>query len=296
MLYMMITPPLVPDGWTHVSTDYQIAEDNLFQNIVIESLNDEDNKIIKIFTKDLDPDKVYYGRARVIFDKSIGEWTPIEIIRPRDIDELNLSVDVPSIIGVPKVNVNMDVNNLYNSHFTITTSDFVSNNSSKHLFTNYSIRDLNNKTVYSNLQDYDNLTSLFIDEIALKDGHTYIIDVSYGSTSNDISDIGSLIVKVPNIPLIKVKSKIYGLTKEKDLLFEIEPNDDIVTIRYDIYPNELTIKEKSIYSITPNTTSVLFSKDIFSGEDESFIVLVTITDKGGNTFKKYIPLIFNKEG
>jgi len=294
MLYAIVSPPKLPEGWVHEATDYEVANDVLFKDIVLESTYNTGNKLVKVFTEDLDPNKVYYARARIIFNKAIGEWTDIQLIHPRDIDKLNLSIEMPGLVASPTISVTGTNGNMPNSLFTITTSEFKTNSSASHSYSNYLIVDMSGKTVFSSLNDTDNLTSLFVDSVALEDGHSYIIFVSHASSSNDISDMNGILVTIPEVKDIQVTSKTYGIDKDTDLTFSIEVKPNVVEVTYNLYLAEVTEAKTLVSSQATNTFEVVFDKSLLVSESEYYIMEVVIKDTNNKVSSKHIPLVFDR--
>lgn len=298
MTYMLISPPVLSQGWTHDATDYQIATDALFtdESIVLESMGDSENKLVKIFTEDLDPNLTYYGRARVIFNKAIGEWTDVQIVHARDVDTLNLSLDIPGLIKTPRVTIDYPVDNVPGTLFTITTDIFSCNSNCTHAYTNYLIKDQNGKTVWANLKDRDNLTSLFFNNSVLEDGYTYLLEVSYGSSCNDVSEAGRLLFTVPLVKDIRVLSQTIGLDKSENLLLKLEPIESVVEVTYTLYEYVYRKDMIELYTVVSNIFTNEIDKSHFEGNQNYFIMKVTYKYQSGRKESKFIPLIFNKIG
>jgi len=290
MIYMLAEPPLLPDGWEHIATDWQIAEDDNMENLVVESMNDSTNKLIKIFNNNLDPKKLYYGRSRIIFNKAIGEWSDIKIIRPRDIDKLYLTNDIPIQVDPPKVTITGLEG--ATSLFTIEVTPIGSNGNSKHIATSYNIRDINGFNIYSDIYNTDELTQKHIDSIVLKPNSFYIIDVCIHTASNDISEFTHVNYVTAPDNIGEVKSKTYGLTKKENVTIELPTVDNVEQITYELYRADIGKEPLLLDSSIDNTFVKIYNKDLFNSDSEYYICKVNVKYKNKTEDNKFIPLVF----
>jgi len=292
MLVLFTTPPVLSPGWTHDATDWQVAEDEDFQNIVLESLGDTENKLVKIFDdKDLDINKVYYARSRIVFNKGLAEWSNVEVIKLKDRNTINVTTDIPTLVGLPEVNINFNPNNVPSTFFTINTSNFTCTSNAKHMSTSYIIEDSDGRVVFSDLNNSTNLTSLFVSNIVLKEGEVYTVKVTHESSSNDVSPIGMFTFTVPKINEIEVLSDTTNVdVSNDDYILKLKPIDDVKSINVKLYSvaenqvDELTNKDSDVFTIT-------LERDLFKDITRFYIISVTYTmDNDRIIGPKYIPL------
>jgi hypothetical protein len=278
MVILRITPPVLTPGWTHDATDWQIAEDKEFKKIVAQSMGDKDNKIEKIFDLDLDPEKEYYARARVVFNKALSEWTDVNVIHPKDLTDLNLEIDIPGVISRPIVNVNYDPNGLPNSNFRITTSPMSTTSNAKHVSTTWVITDLEGRTVWMSPDDKDNLTSILVDEIVLEEGKTYIISAFHKASNNDVSEPGQITVRVPKVNDIEPVYDFLDRDKEKDLVVRLKPVDDVKKVNVKFFA-VMYDEAKKLCECNPNKFTFAISKDLYVEDTDDYMLAITYTYK-----------------
>jgi len=208
MTILFIPKPDLPKKYVHETTDWEIATSPLFkeEDIVASSRDDEVNLTSIIFDVDLDTDKTYYSRARVVCDRAIFEWSKTDILKPTDFIKVAFNHAIPSVVMKPTITLDFDVMNFPSTMFTIKTNDINTTSNASHEYTSYIIEDMLGNPVYTKLVDKENLTSKLIGDVKLEEGRPYVIKVSHTATSNDTSDFASQIVYVRKIPDIIVKS------------------------------------------------------------------------------------------
>jgi hypothetical protein len=255
MVILMLTPIVLSEGFTHDATDYQIATDPLFSDdsIVAEVLGDEENKLIKTFDLNLDPEVEYYARARYILNNFITEWSNVDIILPKDVNDLDLHMDIPSMVSIPIVSIDYELDNVPTTFFNITTNNIITTSNARHKFTTYIITDTDGNVYMSNIEDGENLTTFKIIKDKLLEDKTFILYVQHGSTSGDVSDFGKIVFKTTSLGDVDIISDT-DLVKGEDLLIKLITVDDVDTIYTDLYA----------VSYTENTLLTSLSTDVFS--------------------------------
>ena len=237
MVVLMFKNLDIPEGFTHKASDWQIAEDKYFKDIVVESRNDEKHLTSILFDVDLDPDKKYYARARVILDTGPSDWSEIHIVRTDDLNQIDLDIDIPSVVATPDVSLNFPEDKVPPTLFTIQTSPMSTNSDAKHIASDWLITDIFGRVMYSSFDNEADLTKHTISTIMLKPGEFYIAKAIHHSSSGDSSEFGSRMFFVPDAPEIKVKSLLEGVksVKKNGMTVELEPVDDIDEIYVDFY-------------------------------------------------------------
>jgi len=233
MIVLMFKNLDIPEGFTHDSSDWQIATDKYFRkgSIVKESRNDKKHLTSILFDITLDPDKVYYARARVIMNTGPSDWSDIDIMRTEDLDKIDLDMDIPSVIAKPEINIDFPITEVPSTMFTIKTSPLSTNSNSRHESTDYFISDLNGNILYSSLDNTDDLVNHLVSAIELPSDNFYLIKASHKSTSGDISPLGQKLIYVPGNNVAKVISKLeVDDATHNGMVVKLNPVDDIKNV------------------------------------------------------------------
>ena len=210
MTILFIPTPDLPKAYTHETTDWEIATTPLFkkEDIVASSRDDDVNLTSIIFDVDLDTERTYYSRARVVCDKAVFEWSKTDILKPTDFIKVAFNHAIPSMVMKPTITLDHDVTNFPSTLFTINTSPISTTSNAEHESSSYIIEDIAGTPEFVKLNDEENKTSKLITEVKLEEGRPYLIKVAHKATSNDSSDFASQIVYVRKIPEITLKSII----------------------------------------------------------------------------------------
>ncbi len=291
MVVLMFKNLDIPDGFTHKSSDWQIAEDKYFKNIVAESRNDTKNLTSILFDVDLDPDKKYYARARVIMDYGPSDWSDIDIIQAEDLNKVDLDTDIPSVVATPEVSVNFPYDKVPPSMFTITTSNMSTNSNAKHMSTDWFITDIDGNLVYINIDDQTNLTSLFVDDILLEPDKFYRIKASHKSSSGDISELGERLIYVPDAKEIELAERFNTANVRKNgLKVNLKPVDDVENIYVKVWMVGDNNAVKA-YENIEDIFSFVIPGDYFTSELGKYLVEIQYEYINGEKSNiKYFPL------
>jgi len=178
----------------HSKTSWQISltPDFNSNNIVFESLEDENNLTSINIPLPLTSNDLYYGRIKIHFsDGSSSDWgKPIVITKDNDGFTFN-----DTIIVTPSLNVDFDIRNTPLGGFNINCSDFkLFSGVGKHKYSNWIIEDNNGNQIWSRINDTYNLTSIRIPNNILMPGKIYTIKVMYVSDTNAYSNYGKLTI------------------------------------------------------------------------------------------------------
>jgi len=238
MVYLMFRSVDIPEGYSHIASDWQISTDRYFRDdyIVAKSMNDKIHLTNILFNIDLDPDKIYYARARVIMDIGPSDWSDVDIIKTTDVSKIDLDLSIPSVVGKPDIEIDFPLDRIPSTLFTISTSNISINSDAKHIATNYVITDLYGNVVYSNFNDTANLTKHTISDVKLPENNFYLIKVSHVASSGDVSDFNQKFIYVPDEKrIVLLSSQITENVKENGLLVELKQVDDVKTIYVNLY-------------------------------------------------------------
>ena len=293
LLRLSINKPDLPEslGWKHEATDWILKDDK--GNVVKESKADTKHLTSIFFEADLDPEKKYYGYARVITNKTIFEAT-VSQIEVKDFKKIVQEHPIPSLVAKPFIKLDFDYKNFPSTLFTIKTSPINTTSNAGHLSTDYIIQNSAGRPVFVRTNDKDDLTSKFIDNIILEEGELYFIKVAQRSSSGDISDFATQPIYVKKNPNIELKTPTKDPDIKDGLAISIKPVNEFKNMTVDMYATGIGDAEK-IYSETVDGPSLVIPKvNIINSGTNRFIVGISIEYKNGSKEgTKYYPITFS---
>jgi len=294
MVVLMFKNLDIPEGFTHKASDWQIATDKYFRkdSIVAESKNDTKHLTSILFDVDLDPDKKYYARARVIMNYGPSDWSDIDIVRTEDLDKIDLDMDIPSVVAKPEVSIDFPFDQVPPTFFKIKTSPISTNSNGRHMATDYIITDLSGNVMYMEPNNTLDLTSHLVSSIMLPEDNFYLLKASHISSSGDISPLGQKLIYVPGNKIIKVKSDLTSSdASSSGMNVELEPVDNIKNIYIAVYmvgadePVEVfnTTEDKFVFDLP---------KEIFVNPQGTYLMSISYEFiNGDKTSDKYFKII-----
>lgn len=196
MIIVKLTGLDIPANVEHYATDYQIATDLLFRNIALESIEDRSNLHTIIYNDILDPGIKYYARARALLSTGYTIWGNIAVFTPKDVNEVELDMDMPSAIGVPVLSSSAKENIHPPTLFSLYAKGFSAIGNTKLESTSWLIEDLNGNVIWKKLYDKTNKEAITISDILLKNNNAYRARVIFNSTSRDSSQVATMTFKV----------------------------------------------------------------------------------------------------
>ena len=197
---------------THLATDWEIATDTLFVNKVASSINDTVNLTSIVFDIIVDPTIKYYARARSLIDPGgYTVWGNIDTFTPKDINDIEADVDLPTYVTLPTISTTDYTNVFPTTLFTITLSGYANTGPASHDSTTWIIEDIHGNVVYSRLKDKFNKNSLTFTDVILESRKLYRIKAIYHSTSNDSSQIATMTVSTDSNRYTRVISSLSGM-------------------------------------------------------------------------------------
>jgi len=294
MVVLMFKNLDIPEGFTHKASDWQIATDKYFRkdSIVAESKNDTKHLTSILFDVDLDPDKKYYARARVIMDYGPSDWSDIDIVRTEDLDKIDLDIDIPSVVAKPDVDVDFPYDQVPPTFFRIKTSPMSTNSNAKHMATDYIITDLLGNVMYMEPNNTSDLMSHLVSNIMLPDDNFYLIKASHISSSGDISPLGQKLIYVPGNNVVKVKSRLTSDNASKvGMNVELEPVDDVKKIYVTVYMVGAD-EPVEVFSTTEDKFVFDLPKEMFKNPEGTYLMSISYEFiNGDKTSDKYFKII-----
>ena len=291
MIISRITDLDLPTGVTHIATDWQIADDLLFSNIVVESNYDKTNLTYIVFPDKLDPEIKYYGRARVLLSTGYTEWGNIDVFIPKDINNIAVDYDFPSLVSLPVINTDSDLNNHTPTMFTITASGYGVIGTGTHAATTWLVTDINDNIVWSSIYDINNIDTIDFTKRVLKENEIYKIKVMFHSSSNDTSQIATKMIHVnKSDPRIILLNDLSTMDKNVDntlsikfihLLDKVEWKISEIVDEYEnvVFNTTVTDDPKTDTTLPANTLE----------KDKFYLMSITCTVNGNTLNTKYIP-------
>jgi len=292
MTILMLPPVDLPKSYTHTSTDWQIATSPTFADdtIVVQSRDDESHLTSIIFDVDLDTEKTYYSRARVVCDKAILEWSKIDIIKPTDYIKVAFDYAIPSVVMKPTISFNFDPMNMPSSLFTIKTTPMSTTSNAEHMYSTYIIEDINGTPVYFDI-DHENLTSKTLTEVKLQEGMPYIVKVSHTSTSNDTSDMAAELIYVNNIPEIVLKSQTNNIGVSNGYTVQIDTIPSYKEMFIKLYEIDYEIVKETYSGSSTSYTKVIPASAFDTMSDKDYMLAIQVEkEDGSKTYWKYFHL------
>ncbi|MAX51270.1 MAG: hypothetical protein CMH22_05330 [Methylophaga sp.] len=159
-----------PAGFdTHTATDWQVATDITFSNVIAESLNDTTNLLQWSVDADLQPNTTYYARVRYYGNTlTVSSWSQTASFETAE------RPATPTITSPSNGEINVGETP------TITTSNFSSPISETHQATDWEIRLASNDSlVWSSMNNTSNLTSITVPSGQLAESTEYRIRVRH---------------------------------------------------------------------------------------------------------------------
>ena len=196
MVAIRITDLDLPIGVTHTATDWQIATDPLFSNIILESMNDTNNLTSIMWTDVLDPDNKYYARARSLLTTGWTIWGNLDVFIPVDVYTVDDDMDMPGTVTPPIITTNSLINNHIPSMFKIIISGFNTTGTAIHTATSFLITDIEGNYIWSNINNELYKKGILVDETILKNGNVYLIKAAFHTSSGDMSQFSTLAIHV----------------------------------------------------------------------------------------------------
>ena len=194
MINVSIDKPLIPDGagFKHKSTSWQIATSKDFVNdILVESLDDEDNLLEYHVLNKLEDDQVVFARVKIKFDNDTEtEWSrPITLSEHQKGFKLsNTIVITPELFMDDSV---LDVSD--DKELIVRTSEIgLYAGVGKHMSTSWFLETIYGVKIWERLNDKDNLTKISIPKESLVNNKFYVVKAQHTTDTNTNSNYGKI--------------------------------------------------------------------------------------------------------
>ena len=284
MVILRILDLELDDQTNHLATDWEVSRTLAFNDVVLRSLEDYDNKTRIVFNEVLDPNIKWYARARALLSTGYTVWGNLDIFIPEVVNDLQLLEDIPSRISTPILTTD-SINSKHDSTlFTINVSGFSAVGTASHDSTSYFIEDIFGNIIWSKLYDKINKDNILVDDIILQKNVIYKIRAMFHSTSGDSSQLSTVIVYINGGTEVKLLTYLDGIDNNIDNNLYIKYNSNITNITWEI----ISIKYNKcdiIWSSDTATTNVIIPANTLNSKE---IYLIRIKTNINNSWK-YIP-------
>lgn len=253
---------LLPDNVTHIATDYEVATDLLFNNIVLSSIRDEVNLTVKIFNDILDPTISYYSRTRCLLSTGYTYYSNVSKFTPKDVERIEFDTDMPTILGIPKITMGGDLTRHPTTMFNVTVSGFTTVGTATHEYTTYVMETLDGVVIWKK-EKSSQLTSIEINDLVLKANTVYRLNVLFHASSGDVSQVGTTTFKTGINKNVNVITNLNELDLDFDNEIRLVKKANTTYVEYHI----LHVKDGVITSILDKTitTSDMFTLPVPKG-------------------------------
>jgi len=195
----------------HISTDWDVATDPLFEDIILTSREDKDNLRFIVFDETLDPTKKYYSRARTLLSTGYTAWGNIDTFTPYDINDIEIDIERPSLVTAPIITTDFDPNHHPLGLFNINFTGFATTTSATHESTTIIIEDINNKVVFNSIDDKYNKTQLKVFNFVLLPNTIYRVKAYFKSTSGDYSNISTKTIVTNPVSVVPLTRSLFAV-------------------------------------------------------------------------------------
>ncbi len=196
MLILRLNSFDIASGDEHVATIWQVSEEREdFSEIFIETAEDPDNLLIKIFNKQTTQGRKYYARARIVTrDAGLSVWSNIDLEIADNIDNSELQVHEPKRVRPPEFIIDdINANNYNHTCFTMRLKKQKLSSTTGLIATTWMIRDEEGKLVFISERNTVDLFDIFVTNI-LEQRRVYTLEAQYHYANNDNSMIGGITV------------------------------------------------------------------------------------------------------
>lgn len=231
MLTLVLDNVKFEEGVEWKYTNWEVATKENFErsSIVAMSYKDTENKQLKRFNIQCDPNTKYYGRAQIVSTMGAHAWSNLDVFKGKALEDNPNKYVLPAPITIPDIKTDSDINNHIPVGFNIMTGKYSTYGNAKHVATTYWIEDLNGNIVWLDKFDKLNKTSKLVNDIILTKDNIYRIKAMFHSEANITSTISTTTIYVggnntdSNISKLALAIKDYDTTSNIDIT--ITPNN-----------------------------------------------------------------------
>jgi len=290
----------------HLSTVWQIAEDNDFNNIIWEWVEDDVYLTSKEASVTLMEEVSYYARARYVYEEGLSKWSNVDIlIKPATILETSL----PRIVPTPVIRTDFNKDEHPFSLFKMYIDNDFTFPRNVHISTTWLIEDDEGTVIFHSKEDTNNLTEMIYTEF-LNTNKVYTIRAKIHLISGDVSELGGINIYVShnrNHDILFLRSKYFAIAGNVKMRLERVANYQYAEIEvYEDFNSILTINNNEVdldmntLNLTVNNKYLVRNKVITSDgiiNESSFYIIRVMSDYTVtcSRFESEFPLLFCNE-
>lgn len=239
------------------AVDWQVATDEQFSDIVVESMYDRENLTSIVFFTELDPGIDYHARARVFLNPSgYTAWSDIDMFTPRDINDIDATLDLPTRVTLPTLTTDSDAMNHAITMFTLSVSGYsVIGNATLDSVT-WVIEDVDGEVIWRSINNKFNLSEITVADLILDSGAVYRVRAIFNSSTGDSSQVATTTISTIDDENLDLISPLVAVVPLADLNLELIPHPDITSIEYELY-----VIDQGVYELV--WSDVKTSGDVF---------------------------------
>jgi hypothetical protein len=253
MVVLKITELLLPPGVTHLATDWQVATDLQFTNVIISSMGDNVNLSSIMFNDALDPTSRYYARARSLLTTGYTVWGNIDVTTPNYLGDLDLRSEMPSVLSTPILTSSSDVTNHLTTMFTLSVHGYSSYGTGTHESTTWIIEDIFGVIVWEHIADTINLNNMLICDVILKENNAYRARAIFNSSSNDSSQVATMTFITSGDINASIVSTLNDIVVNKNYTLDFMYNIGVSSLSVIIYQIHNDSATQIFYIDVPDT-------------------------------------------
>ena len=247
MIILTIKELDLDKGVDHIATDWEVSDTVNFSNIIYKSHQDTQHLRGIIFNVNLEPNKKYYARARVLTSNGYTIWGNLDVFTVDNKVELDKNEDLPSNVSIPIIKTkNSDGYLNPNSHdttlFNIEVIGFSVVGNATLDSISYWIEDIYGNVVWSSLYNMLDKDEITVQDVILKANSIYRIKVVFHATNNNSSQIATATIRTNGGSGVEVVTFLDNLDATKDQEIEVSTPVQPNKIKYEV------ISYKSDYS------------------------------------------------
>lgn len=271
-----------------LKTRFELSDTRNFSHIVASS-ESSIHKYAVMFNQDLDPTVTYYARCRCMLTTGWTHYTNLDIVEVKlsGLSGYKNSI-IPSRISTPIISTDSVQDNHEVTNFKIFAEGFGRVGLSTHNKTIYFITDSNNEVVWYHISDV-NLNEVEVDNTILLENEIYKINVVFGSSSNDFSQMANMTIVTGGNENIKYLST-RDMKLNYDFNVRIEKRPNITNIDVRLFKIENQIKKVTEFNVTDFSflieekfiTEGLFLLQLKSNLDTSYKNIILQTNFSGS--------------
>lgn len=217
----------------HLATEFQVADNPAFIDPVLDTGTDYKNKLSKFWNVDLDPNKDWYARARVLLDPT--GWTTVsnlDISFTKNINDVEMYPYLPSLVSSPIINTSSYVDGHDGTLFDITFDGFEVVGGGVHVGTTCIIEDIFGEVVWYSIDNKINRDKMTINNVLLEEGMVYRIRAMFHSSTNDVSDISTKTIHIGGSKYINLLTYLSSLNVSIDNDISINNIPGFIELNY----------------------------------------------------------------